>query len=253
MAAKTRTLLALGGAVLVALAATGCGGGADASEAPVEKKSFAFSGKTLTISADDSELTLVPADVKEIEVERQVDGWAVFGSGPDPVWGLNGDTLNLKINCSGISVECEARHSVKVPRGTAVNVENDNGHVRASGFTTDLKVKSDNGAVVLKNMSGKLDLESDNGKIEGEGISGKTVNVKSDNGEIKIAFTGVPDRFDGDSSNGAIRLTLPESTYQVDAKSNNGKVRVDVPKADSSSHVVKARSDNGEITLQSAN
>ncbi|CAM5372121.1 hypothetical protein GCM10010329_15400 [Streptomyces spiroverticillatus] len=252
MAATTRTLLALGGAALVALAVTGCGS-ADASDAPVEKKSFAFSGKALTISADNSLLTLVPADVKQIEVERQVDGWVMFGSGPDPVWELTGDTLKLKVECTGISAECSARHSVKIPRGTAVTVDNDNGRVEATGFTTDLKVKSDNGEIDLKNMSGKLDLESDNGWISGADISAKNVTAKSDNGEVKLAFTAVPDLVDGRSNNGAVRLTLPKAAYQVDARSNNGHVRADVEKADNSTHVVKARSDNGEVTLQSAN
>ncbi|MFJ2741216.1 DUF4097 family beta strand repeat-containing protein [Streptomyces sp. NPDC087440] len=252
MAATTRTLLALGGAALVALAVTGCGS-ADAADAPVEKKSFAYEGKALTISSDDSRLTLVPADVQRIEVERQVDGWVMFGSGPDPVWELTGDTLNLKVKCSGISVDCQARHSVKVPRGIAVTVHNDNGRVEATGFTTDLKVTSDNGEVALKDLSGKLDLESDNGRIVGEGIAAKNVTARSDNGEVKLAFTGVPDLVDSRSDNGAIRLTLPKATYRVDAQSNNGRIRADVPKADSSTHVVKARSDNGEIALQSAN
>ncbi len=252
MAAKTRTFLAFGGAVLVALAVTGCGS-ADAADAPVERKSFALAGKTLTISADNSRLTLVPADVQQIEVERQVNGWAVFGSGPDPVWEMNGDTLNLKVKCSGLGVNCQARHSVKVPRGTAVTVETDNGRVEATGFTTDLKVKSDNGEVALKDLSGKLDLESSNGRITGENISGRSVTTRVDNGEVELGFTRVPDLVDSDSSNGAIRLTLPKATYKVDVKSSNGDIRVDVPRAENSAHVVKASSDNGEITLRSAN
>lgn len=37
------------------------------------------------------------------------------------------------------------------------------------------------------------------------------------------------------------------------AKSENGDVDVDVPNDSSSSHVVKARSDNGKVTVRSAN
>ncbi|MGW7414953.1 DUF4097 family beta strand repeat-containing protein [Streptomyces sp. NPDC054863] len=252
-ARRTRTLLAAGGAVLVALAATGCGS-SDASEAPVEKKNFAFSGKTLTIKSDNSAIDLVPADVKEIQVERQVDGWVFLGSGPDPVWKIDGDTLTLKVGCSGISANCEARHSVKVPRGIELTVDNDNGRVQATGFDTDLKVKTDNGEVRIKDMSGaELDLESNNGKVSGEGISAKSVHAKTDNGQVKLNFTAVPDLVDSRSNNGAVRLGLPKSTYRVDASTDNGKITVDVPKADSSTHVVKARSDNGEITLQSVN
>ncbi|MFI0979145.1 DUF4097 family beta strand repeat-containing protein [Streptomyces sp. NPDC021093] len=251
-ALRTRTLLAAGGAVLVALAATGCG--TDVSDAPVEKKNFAFSGKALTIKSDNSAVDVVPADVKEIQVERQVDGWVFFGNGPDPVWKIDGDTLTLKVGCSGLSSNCEARHSVKVPRGTALTVDNDNGRVQATGFDTDLKVKTDNGEVRIKDMSGgKLDLESNNGRIDGEAIATKSVRAETDNGQVKLNFTAVPDLVDSSSNNGEIHLGLPKATYKVDTSSANGKITVDVPKADSSTHVVKARTDNGEITLQSVN
>ncbi|MFD3514028.1 DUF4097 family beta strand repeat-containing protein [Streptomyces sp. NPDC058657] len=248
----TRTLLAAGGAALLALTVAGCGG-TDASEAPVEKKSFAFSGKTLTVRGDNSRLELVPADVKDIEVERQVDGWVFLGGGPHAVWELTGNTLKLQVECDGLASDCQGRHTLKVPRGVAVTIENDNGSVHATGFDTDLKVTSDNGAINLRDVRGKLDLESDNGAIKGQGIATKSVTAKSDNGKIELAFSAVPDLVDGQSNNGAIRLTLPKSQYKVETRTDNGKVTVDVPKSDASTHLVKARTDNGEVTLQSAN
>ncbi|MFF0742550.1 DUF4097 family beta strand repeat-containing protein [Streptomyces sp. NPDC004111] len=251
-ATTTRTLLAAGGAALLALAVSGCGG-ADVSDAPVEKKSFSYSGKSLTIKGDNSRLDLVPADVKGIEVERQVDGWVFLGNGPDPVWDLNGDTLKLLVKCEGLSSNCQGKYSVKVPRGVSVTVEDDNGSVHASDFDTDLKINSDNGAINLKNVSGKLDLESNNGAIKGEGIGTKSVTARSDNGEIALGFTATPDLVDTSSNNGAVRLTLPKSTYKVETSTQNGKVTVDVPKSDNSAHLVKARTDNGEVTLRSAN
>ncbi|CAM5343213.1 hypothetical protein SCYAM73S_02553 [Streptomyces cyaneofuscatus] len=73
-----------GGVALLALALSGCGG-ADVDDAPVERKSFALQGKTLTIDAEDSTVTLVPADVDEVEVERgrSTGGWC-WGVGPIP-------------------------------------------------------------------------------------------------------------------------------------------------------------------------
>ncbi|GAA3489681.1 MULTISPECIES: DUF4097 family beta strand repeat-containing protein [Streptomyces] len=252
MAAKTRTFLALGGAVLVALSVSGCGG-ADVMDAPVEKKSFAFSGRTLTVAGHDSGLTLVPADVQQIEVERQVDGWALLGSGPEPVWELRGDTLDLKVKCSGIATNCQARHSVKVPRGVTVNVESDNGRVEAAGFTTDMAVTTDNGEIAVKDMSGRLNLKTSNGEIVGERLAARSVTARTDNGTVEMGFAATPDLVDGGSDNGSIRLTLPKATYKVDVETGNGEARVDVPKAETSSHVVKLRTDNGEVTVRSAN
>ncbi|MFC8824442.1 DUF4097 family beta strand repeat-containing protein [Streptomyces sp. NPDC057137] len=251
---RARTLVAAGGAVLAVVAVSGCGS-ADADEAPVEKRSFAFSGKTLTIASGNTSIDLVPADVKDVEVTRQVDGWVMFGSGPDPVWKLKESTLTLDVKCKALVNNCESRHQVKVPRDMAVKVRNDNGSVRADGFDTDLNLRSDNGSVDVRNSSGKLDLFSDNGKVTTDGVSSTSVRARSDNGAVRLRLTSVPDKVDTFSDNGSVTIDLPKSdtSYAVTAKSDNGSVDVDVPTDDDSGHVVKARSDNGKVTVRSAN
>lgn len=249
-----RALVAAGGAALVMVAVSGCGS-ADADEAPVEKRSFAYSGKTLTIASGNSSIDLVPADVKDIEVTRQVDGWVMFGSGPDPVWKLDDGTLTLKVTCKAVVNNCESRHEVKVPRDMAVTVRNNNGSVRAAGFDTALNLRSDNGSVQVRDSSGELDLVSDNGKVTTEGVSSTSVRARSDNGAVRLGLTSVPDTVDTFADNGSVTIDLPKSgtTYAVTAKSRNGSVDVDVPTDDDSGHVVKARSDNGKVTVRSAN
>ncbi|WP_405802111.1 DUF4097 family beta strand repeat-containing protein [Streptomyces sp. NBC_01506] len=240
--------------MVAVVAVSGCGG-ADADDAPVEKRSFAFSGETLTIASGNSSIELVPADVKDIEVTRQVDGWALFGSGPDPVWKMDDGTLTLKVKCKAVVNNCESRHRVKIPHGMAVKVLNDNGRVSADGFETALNLRSDNGSVDVRNSSGALDLFSDNGKVTTEGVSSKSVHARSDNGAVRLKLTSVPDKVDTFSDNGSVTIDLPKSDtrYAVSAKSNNGSVDVDVPTSDDSAHVVKARSDNGKVTVRSAN
>ncbi|MFJ3707277.1 MULTISPECIES: DUF4097 family beta strand repeat-containing protein [unclassified Streptomyces] len=254
MALRTRTLFAAGGAVLVSVALTGCG--ADASSAPVEHKSFPLSGKTLTIESDNSTIELVPADVKKVEVSRRVDGWVLVGSGPNASWSMKNDRLTLKLKCSGLVNNCEARHQIKVPRGVAVTVQDDNGSVTASGFDTALKLRSDNGKVTVKDSSGALDLHSDNGQINGDALSSRSISADSSNGQVRLSLAAVPDRVDSGSDNGSIRITLPKKpgvSYKVDARSHNGRVRVSVPKNDASGHTVRAHSSNGEVTVRSAN
>lgn len=254
MAFRTRTLLASGGAVAAALVVTGCGG-ANVDDAPVEHKSFAFSGKTLTIDADNSELKLVPADVKQVEVTRQYDGWVLVGDGPEASWKLEDDRLTLRVKCSGIAADCDSRHEVKVPRGVAVTVEDDNGSVNASGFTTPLKIRSDNGSVTVSDSSGALDLGSSNGSVTAKNVTSKSVDADSDNGEVRLSLAAVPDRVDARSDNGSVVIDLPNTPtpYKVTTKSDNGDTKVDVPQKDSSRHTVKAVSDNGEVTVRTAN
>ncbi|MFH8754208.1 DUF4097 family beta strand repeat-containing protein [Streptomyces atroolivaceus] len=251
---RTDALVATAGTVLLVAALSGCGS-ADAEDAAAEHKSFAFSGKALTIDAENSTLDLVPADVEQIEVTRRVDGWVVLGSGPDPVWKLEGDELRLQVKCRAVVSNCEAHHEVKVPRGLALTVQGDNGEVTAAGFTAPLTLSADNGRVTVRDASGPLKLSADNGSIEAERVSGSSVIARSDNGSVQLGFTRVPDLVDTVSDNGSISIDLPagKSVYAVSAEADNGDVSVDVPRSESSEHVVKARSDNGEVTVRSAN
>ncbi|MFE3514022.1 DUF4097 family beta strand repeat-containing protein [Streptomyces sp. NPDC059166] len=251
---RTTALAATAGAVLLGAALTGCGS-ANAEGAPAEHKSFAFGGKSLTIDAANSALDLVSADVERIEVTRRVDGWAVLGSGPDPVWRLEGNTLLLEVECRAMISNCEARHEVKVPRGIALTVKGDNGTVSAEGFATPLKIGADNGGVHVRDVSGALDLHADNGTIDAERISATSVVARADNGSIDLGFSVVPDLVDTVSDNGRVLVDLPagKNVYAVSAQADNGDVSVDVPRSESSGHVVKARSDNGEVRVREAN
>ncbi|MCX4772806.1 DUF4097 domain-containing protein [Streptomyces sp. NBC_01260] len=251
---RTRTLIASGGAVIAALVLSGCGG-TDADDAPVDHKSFAFSGKTLTIDTANTTLELVPADVKKVEVTRQVDGWVVLGSGPNPHWEMQGGTLTLKMKCKALISDCASKHQVKVPRGVSVTVRGDNGKIVASGFDTPLDLRSDNGKVTVRDSSGPLKLDSANGGIVAEGISGSSVKADSDNGAVRLGFTAVPTLVDTVSDNGKVTIELPggSTSYAVSARADNGNISVEVPRSDDSRHVVKARSNNGEVTVRSAN
>ncbi|MGW7360392.1 DUF4097 family beta strand repeat-containing protein [Streptomyces sp. NPDC054802] len=246
--------LAVSGVLLLGAGLAGCGS-ADASEAPVEKKSFPLSGKALTIESDNSDIELVPADGADVEVTRQVDGWVLFGNGPDATWKMKDGTLTLKVKCDAIASDCVAQHTVKVPRGTAVTVDDDNGSVRASGFDTALTLRSDNGSVTVTDSSGALELDSENGSVVAERVTGKSVVARSDNGSVRLELAAVPDLVETASDNGSVEIRLPAAgaPYAVDARSDNGDVDVAVPTAPGSGHVVKAVSDNGKVVVRSAN
>lgn len=254
VALRTRTVLVAGGAALAAVALSGCG--ADPSDAPAEHKSFALSGKTLTVRSDDSAIELVPADVKAVEVTRRVDGWVFMGNGPDSSWSMKNDELTLRVKCSGMISTCGAQHQIKVPRGVRVVVEDDNGSVTATGFDTPLQLRSDNGRVTVRDSSGTLDLSSDNGKVTADNVSSRKVSAESNNGSVRLTLSRAPDRVEGVSNNGAIEIALPTQpglSYKIGTRTHNGDVNISVPRNDSSRHVVSARSDNGEVTVRSAN
>ncbi|RSS53251.1 DUF4097 family beta strand repeat-containing protein [Streptomyces sp. WAC01280] len=248
-----RVSFAVGGVFVAALALSGCGT-ADAGEAPVERRTFAFDGDALVVDSDDSKLVVTAADVDDVVVERQVDGWVFMGSGPDPSWKLESGRLTLRVDCDAVSSNCDAVHRVQVPRDVAVSVESDNGDVTAEGFATALKVRSDNGDVRVAGSSGGLDLGSENGDLVVEGgTKAPKVLVRSDNGDVNIALGAVPRQVDVSTENGDVEVVLPSAEYAATGSSDNGDVRIDVPRRDGSEHSVSVRSDNGDIVVRTAN
>ncbi|MFE7136101.1 DUF4097 family beta strand repeat-containing protein [Streptomyces sp. NPDC057638] len=249
----------LGGGVLMGVVA-GCGG-TDLDSAPVERKTFALKGEVLTVDSDNSVLKIVPADVKDVEVARQVDGWVFLGGGPDASWRMTDDgKLKLRFDCDALASDCQARHTIKVPRGVEVKVRNDNGQVTASGFTAPLEIKTENGDVSVRNTTGPLTLRSDNGDVVAKAITAPTLTAHSTNSSVRIevkadaAAGAVPERVEASSDNGGVTVRLPRAgaPYAVKASSGNGRVDVDVPVDKDSARVVSARSDNGHVRVRGA-
>lgn len=136
MGMRPHTVLALGGVAILAVAATGCSPDGTPANTVVESKMFDFSGDSLTVKSDSADLELVAADVKGVRVTRQVSGTKVGGE-IESGWKLEGGVLTLSLDCTGLSVNCGAKYTVKVPRDVAITTENDKGLVEATGFTAD--------------------------------------------------------------------------------------------------------------------
>ncbi|MDX2558643.1 DUF4097 family beta strand repeat-containing protein [Streptomyces sp. TX20-6-3] len=220
----------------------------------MERKTFALGGDALTVDSDDSELVITPADIDDVRVERQVDGWVFMGSGPEPEWKLVDGRLTLRVHCDGVSSNCDAVHRIQVPRDVAVTVENDNGRVTADGFATPMKVRSDNGDVRVRKAAGALDLGTENGDVAVEpGATAPEVVARSDNGDVRITLGSVPRRVDVVTDNGDVHVSVPTAEYEVTGASDNGDVRIDVPRRDKSGHSVSVRSDNGDVSVLTAN
>ncbi|ARZ70324.1 hypothetical protein SMD11_4730 [Streptomyces albireticuli] len=246
-----RLSLVAGGVLLAGTALTGCGS-ADLDKAEPEYKAFPLAGRELTVDTDNSELELVPGDVKEVKVTRWFAGWTLGGSSKAS-WEMDGGTLKLREHCDGLSSTCESRHRIEVPRGVALTVKDRNGTVKARGFATDLKVSADNGEIRVADSTGALDLFSSNGDVVATGAGSRQVKARSDNGDIRLTMARVPDRVETSNDNGNIRIELPRTPYRVDASSENGTTKVEVPRDDASGHSVSGHSDNGNVKVLIAN
>ncbi|MER5971380.1 DUF4097 family beta strand repeat-containing protein [Streptomyces sp. NPDC002055] len=248
-----RSVVALSGALLLAVAATGCGSADAADDKTPERRDFALRGHALTVVAENTDVELVPADVEKIEVTRWFNGWTAVGGGVEKYWRMQDGELRIGVDCDGLINNCDTRHVIKVPRAAAVTVKGDNGDLTAKGFGTPLTLASDNGTVRVRDSRGRLDLSSDNGGVSATGIGARRVSAQSDNGDVRLAFARVPDRVETGTDNGGTDVALPRARYRVEAGTDNGDTDVSVPRSDRSGHTVTARSDNGDITVRTGN
>lgn len=248
---SVRVLAAAGGATALVVLVGGCGNSASDDTSP-EHRSFALSGRTLTVDSDDSRLELVSADVAEVEVTRWFDGKVVLGGSPKADWSMQDDRLQLRVRCDGMIADCSAKHRIEVPRGVAVSVRSDDGRITASGFESALKLSTADGRITVRDSGGPLDLHSDDGRVGAEGVTSRQIVARSQDGAVDLELARVPDRVEATSDDGRITIGLPDSTYNVRTKTDDGSTDVSVPHDESSSHVVSAHTKDGGITVRRA-
>ncbi|KKD06914.1 DUF4097 family beta strand repeat-containing protein [Streptomyces sp. WM6386] len=251
--ATARMVLAVGAVALIA-GVSACGASAGDDKDP-DQRSFALEGKTLTIDSDDSALEIVAADDNKagrIEVTRWFQGTVALGKDPKVTWSMTDDTLKLRMKCTGVVADCAAKHRIEVPRGVSVKVEDGDGSVRARGFEDALSIRTGDGSVHVTDSSGPLDLKTGDGSVRAD-VTSREVRSQTGDGSVHLELGAVPDRVESRSGDGSVTIDVPEATYKVTTQTGDGGVDVSVPRADSSSHVITARTGDGKVTVRTAN
>ncbi|MBD0417726.1 DUF4097 family beta strand repeat protein [Streptomyces sp. TRM S81-3] len=256
MAARTvpaRVLAAVGTVAVLVAGLSACASAEDDKDP--DHRTFALQGDTLTIDADDSALEIVAADGNpsgKVEATRWFNGSVAIGSDPEVSWSMDGDRLKLRTHCSGVVADCATKHRVEVPRGVAVKVETDDGSVRAQGFRDALEIRTADGSVRVSDSTGPLTLRSDDGSLRAD-VSSRRVDASTRDGSVRLQLGAVPDLVETHSDDGSVSVELPRATYKVSAGSDDGSVDVSVPRDDASAHVVTARTQDGKVTVRTAN
>ncbi|MCX5334461.1 DUF4097 family beta strand repeat-containing protein [Streptomyces sp. NBC_00140] len=251
--ATARMVLAVGAVALIA-GVSACGASAGDDKDP-DQRSFALEGKTLTIDSDDSALEIVAADDNKagrIEVTRWFQGTVALGKDPKVTWSMTDDTLKLRMKCTGVVADCAAKHRIEVPRGVSVKVQDGDGSVRARGFEDALSIRTGDGSVHVTDSSGPLDLKTGDGSVRAD-VTSRDVRSETGDGSVHLELGTVPDRVESRSGDGSVTIDVPEATYKVTTQTGDGGVDVSVPRADSSSHVITARTGDGKVTVRTAN
>ncbi|WP_217252344.1 DUF4097 family beta strand repeat-containing protein [Streptomyces sp. AC602_WCS936] len=252
--ASVRALAAAGTVAVLVAGLSACTSAEDDKDP--DHRTFSFRGDTLTIDADDSGLEVVAADgnaAGKVEVTRWFQGSVVLGSDPEVTWTMeDGNRLKLRTHCSGVVADCAGKHRVEVPRGIAVKVETDDGSVRAQGFRDALEIRTADGSVRVSDTTGPLELHSDDGSLRAD-VSSRRIEASTKDGSVRLDLRDVPDLVETRSDDGSVSVALPRDTYKVSAESDDGSVDVSVPRDDTSAHVVNARTQDGKVTVRTAN
>ncbi|MFF6874411.1 MULTISPECIES: DUF4097 family beta strand repeat-containing protein [unclassified Streptomyces] len=275
MTSRTATAraTALAGAVVVLVAGLSACGASAGDDTDPDHRSFGLQGRTLTVDSDDSALEIVSSDDEpagKIEVTRWFQGSVVVGKEPKATWAMRDDRLVLRLKCSGIVVDCSAKHRIEVPRGITVKVQDGDGAVHARGFRDPLNIRTGDGSVRVTDTTGPVEVRTGDGSIRVTGTSGplrmrtgdgsiranvssRDVRTRTGDGSVRLELGAVPDRVESRSSDGSVTIALPRAAYRVTTETGDGGVDVSVPRDESSAHRVSAHTGDGSVTVRTLN
>ncbi|TYB47748.1 DUF4097 family beta strand repeat-containing protein [Actinomadura chibensis] len=279
-------------AVLTAAAAALVGCGNLSYGAHQEDRTYsAPAGVTaLKIRSNGSRVEITGSDSPGIKVRERLT-WSNDKNKPEPRHVTEGGTLALTSKCAKVVVGlsgtgCGVSYRIQVPRGTPVEVDNDDGRIVASGLGGTVKLHTDNGALKVTDLratsvnlssddgsievsgrTGTADLQSDNGRITATGLIADTLTARTSDGRISIAGRvtvadvrtsngGIDarglttDRITARTSDGPIDLRFAAAPTDVRATSGNGPVRVRVPRGEG--YAITLTSGNGPERIDPA-
>lgn len=88
------------------------------------------------------------------------------------------------------------------------------------------------------------------GDIGGVGLTSPSARLTDDLGNINVAFTAPPAHLVAIDQEGDVTVKVPTTTaYRVTAQAQLGSMTVTVPTSPSASHVIRASSQLGNVTV----
>jgi hypothetical protein len=178
--------------VLTAAAASLCLAACGGSVSVHDRRAFRIGGTRLVINDTSSDLRVVPGNGPGIEVQRWLSGTAAKPGHSS--WTLQGDTLALGIDCSGLVFSCGSRFEVAVPPGMGVTVDSGSNAVTVSSLSAPVTVKcsAGNATVRVPTAGHRYHVLVSSGtgnassKVPDDSQAASVVQVLSDNGDVTV-------------------------------------------------------------------
>jgi Toastrack DUF4097 len=233
-------------ALVLAAAAASLSLDACASPAPAhDQRAFSFSGARLVIDDTSSDLRVVPGSGPGIEVQRWLSGTAAKPGHSS--WTLDGSTLRLGIDCSGLVFSCGSEFQVAVPPGTAVTISSGANTVTVSGLSAPVTVNGNQGGVNVSGVSGPLRVSTGSGSVTATAIRSSAVRVTTSQGSADISFAAAPRSVTVGCSTGSATVRVPTAghQYHLVVSSGTGSASSSVHDDQHAGSVVRVSSGNG--------
>jgi hypothetical protein len=203
--------------------------------------------QVLDIVADGS-VTVIGDDVTRVTIDERVsDGLRK----PDRSITANGDELVVRGTCSQfLATFCGDDFVVRVPRSVFVLAHADG--ITAVGVRAGVDLTSEGDGIRVRRVAGPVRLRSHGDDIAATAVAATKVDAVSYGGDISLAFTDPPRHVYASSEGGGILAVLPADrvAYRVDATASGGSVDTPVRTDPTSPHVIRARSQGGDVTIR---
>lgn len=217
--------------------------GCDSSQSIHDQKTVSIGTNKLTINVASSELDLVQGNGSRVQIQRWLSGTAAKPG--HSMWSLNGDTLHLGINCSGVVISCGSRFQVAIPSNVSVLVHSTTGNVMVTGLPGSVVVDGSSGEVDVNNTSGPLQVSTTTGNITASGLTSPTVSATSNSGVVDIGFSAAPRSVNVKTNgNATVRVPANGHKYHIVATTNKGPVQTRVPDDRQGGSVIRVYSGN---------
>jgi len=140
--------------------------------------------------------------------------------------------LDLGYACPPGSRDCGVSFDLTVPRRIGAILRLGVGDIRLSG------------------LAGVISAYTSTGRIQASGMATQTIVLDTGTGMISAGFTVPPQLVYARANTGSIGIRVPSGTaYKVTASTQVGSVRVAVAQAAASSHVIRATTGTGTVTV----
>jgi Putative adhesin len=248
--------IAAGGAATAALLGAGTAGGRmwlSGSDEPAQQtvrysRIHAVTKVVLEFDTG-SVLVRVGADGR-VDVERRPRDGRVLDL--KEVW--DGDRLRLAGACrdgNGKRVtRCRSAYVLTVPAGTEIEASAATGDVTVAGLTGAVSLTSGSGDLELRGVGGRVRAVTDSGEVTGTALRSSAVEVRTNTGDVGLAFAGAPGQAAVTTNTGDVELAVPPGRYRIGADTVSGRRDVTVPQDAASPSSLAAHANSGDVRLR---